>query len=354
MSPELLFLHQYNDGELNRFDVIVRYLMIEQELGNNNIGKELYLKMQAHRAGDNLKMAQAFIDKKDSFTDLIQNVQKSGYRADSPIILNRQNKLFDGSHRLATALYFNIPEIPVKRSRRKYPQYGLNSFDNFTEQELNLIKKTERDILSKINLPEVLNETLQSQPQVFGRGTFYQSFEKIGIDGQRPTQKRFDIYDLEQYLHTDLQVLDIGCNCGFFALHIAPLVKHIDGVEFNRSLVQIANISKLLLNIDNTNFTAGDFNKVALNKKYDLILSFAVHYWIGQDIKDYSKRLWNLLNDEGLVLFESQNIEKEDLDWDVKIAAFIKTGFIEISSGKLCDDGSIHREFSLFKKPAKN
>ena len=350
LSPELIFLHQYKNGTLNRYDIIVRYLMIDKIEGNNTCGEELYMKMQRHRAGGNKKMEAQFLAKKDTFLSLIKNIATKGYDNDSVICLNIEDQLCDGSHRLAAALYYGVPVINIKRSGEKRSNYGWDQFNNFSQEDLELLRTTEQKILEKINIREVLTETLHSQSQNFGRGTFYQSFDRIGIEGQRPTQKRFETYGLKHYLTPETTVLDIGCNCGFFALHIADSVKSIDGIEFNKSLVNIANISKLLLKNHNATFTQGDFNKVQINKKYDLILSFAVHYWIGQEINVYAKNMWNLLNEQGLILFESQDITKQDLDWDDKIREFINIGFEEIKSGELCDDGAIKRRFSLFKK----
>ena len=350
MSPKQLFVLQYSNGELNRYDVIVRYIMLAYLDGKNEIGEDIYMRMQMGRAGNSERLKKEFSSKKQSLENLSKSLKADGYHQRSYILLNSNDQLCDGSHRLAAALYHNIPLVSAKRSQDIECDYGLDRIPNLSDGETALIRQIEQEILESINLTDVLRGILKTQSQQFGRGTFYQSFEDEGIKGQRPTTERFQTYELKKYLKPEMNVLDIGCNCGFFSLYASRFVKTIDGVEFNPSLVKIANISKLLLKIENATFTQGDFNKVRLEKKYDFIFSFAVHYWIGQDITQYAQTLWNLLNNNGYILFESQNIEKQDADWDKKTKAFFEAGFEEVSKGSLCDDGVIKRKFSLFRK----
>ncbi len=351
MSPELFFLYQYHSGKLNRYDLIVRYLMIDYLLGKNDYGKELYLKMQLSRASGNEKLELDFLNKEKVLRELTVTMQQDGFRHKSPLISNKDNGLCDGAHRLAAALYFKVSAVTVVRSQDFNPYYGMDFFEKyFNEQEIKLILQTEKKIFKEIEPKKVLTEILNSQKQKFGRGMFYQSFEEIDIAGQRPTEKRFKIYRLEQYLTPSMKVLDIGSNCGFFAAYISRYVKHVEGLEINQSLVDISNMTKLLLGMTNTNFRQGDFNKTKFNTTFDFILSFAVHYWIGLKIEIYARRLWDMLNTVGFVLLESQNIEIQDVDWDEKVKAFIDVGFVEVESGSLCDDNKINRNFSLLKK----
>ena len=104
---------------------------------------------------------------------------------------------------------------------------------------------------------------------------FYQGFDEIQIDGWRPTEKRFINYDIENYLNKNKTVLDIGCNCGFFTLHSSKYVKHIDGVEINPYLVDIANDVKDFLKIQNAVFHNSSFETFTTDKKYDIVYSFA-------------------------------------------------------------------------------
>ena len=60
---------------------------------------------------------------------------------------------------------------------------------------------------------------------------FYQGFEEIKINGCRPTEERFQRYNIEKYLKKEKNALDIGCNCGFFTLFASKYLKNIDGVD---------------------------------------------------------------------------------------------------------------------------
>jgi len=139
---------------------------------------------------------------------------------------------------------------------------------------------------------------------------FYQGFDKIKIDGWRPTEARFKMYDIDKYLSNNKSVLDIGTNCGFFALHTSQFVKDIDGVEINPYLVAIANDTKEYLQITNASFYVSGFEDFLPKKKYDIVFSFANDSTIDKNTKfnfdEYIHKILNLLNEQGLLIFESQ------------------------------------------------
>ena len=138
---------------------------------------------------------------------------------------------------------------------------------------------------------------------------FYQGFDEIGIKGCRPTEKRFQRYNIEKYLTKEKKVLDIGCNCGFFTLFISRYVKDIDGVELNPYLVEIGKDTKTFLKIKNTNFHDSSFEKFIIKKKYDIIFSLANDETIDGNTKftftEYINKIKNLLNPNGFLMFET-------------------------------------------------
>ena len=83
---------------------------------------------------------------------------------------------------------------------------------------------------------------------------FYQGFNEIQIDGCRPTEKRFERYNIDKYLSTTKSALDIGSNCGFFSLFVSRFLAEVTGIEINPHLVSIADDTKDFLQINNTNF----------------------------------------------------------------------------------------------------
>ncbi len=357
VSPVLLLLSQHAKGIFNRYDVVVRYMAIEDIEGTKNGGLGFYHKMQKAR-NEYLISAKTRIRKEDLnqnkqgvLTKLVESFRKEGYRSDIPISVNANLKLIDGSHRLACALYFKTKSVMVYKSGTIEIDYGLYWFKRyFDSNEVLTIQNIFAIILSQIDIKAVLTEILLREKQVFGRGEFYQSCEEIGIPGQRPTVERYKIYGLDKHLTGDLSVLDIGCNCGFFTLLIASKVKSAVGVEISQTLVDIAQVTQVYLGRENVHFLQGNFNSIKLDHKFDFICSFAVHHWLGADMRKYGKRLHNLLNPQGKVLLESQNINDQDLDWEEKLAKFRQAGFKEVQSGELKDDGVIERCFSVLQK----
>lgn len=138
---------------------------------------------------------------------------------------------------------------------------------------------------------------------------FYQGFKEIQIEGCRPTEKRFERYNIEKYLTKEKNALDIGCNCGFFTLFVSRYVKDIEGVELNPYLVEIGKDTKEFLKIQNTNFYASSFEEFSTSKKYDIIFSLANDETIDGNTKftfrEYINKICNLLNPKGFLMFET-------------------------------------------------
>jgi len=357
VSPAWLFLMQHSDGQFNRYDIIVRYLALEDFHDARNSGIRLYNKMQLARneylvsINQKIKSEDLHVNKTEAFKDLSRSFSKVGYNKNYPLEVNSAMKLVDGSHRIACALFFNQKSIIVEKSAFITIDYGLDWFRiYFDDDEIDSIRSKYQALLKNIDIKAVLTSILKREKQYFGRGEFYQSCEEIGFPGQRPTGKRYEIYGLKNHLESSLDILDIGCNCGFLTLLIAKEVKSATGVEISDSLVEIGQITQVYLGRTNVYFRKGNFNKMQFNKKYDFIFSFAVHHWLGTNMKKFGIRLNKMLNPGGKILLESQNINTVDTDWGKKIQLFMEAGFEEISNGWLKDDGIIERRFSLFRK----
>lgn len=204
--------------------------------------------------------------------------------------------------------------------------------------------QTEKDIFSLDMLKKEIIDIFSRQHQGFGRGRFYQSFQLLGLDGQRDTQDRLKTYNFYDII-AGKTILDIGCNCGFFDLQIAPYVKHLDGVEFNETLVKIADCVKKYLKIKNAEFFWMDFNKFNTEKIYDVVFAFAVHRWIGMTPADYAKRMHSLISPKGHLVFESHHIGSNDKDEELYNDSFLQAfedgGFNRLREGTIKDHGII-------------
>lgn len=204
-----------------------------------------------------------------------------------------------------------------------------------------------------VSLADKIRKKTEKYNTKFGRGQIYQSLPLIDLEGQRPTDVRIKTYRIEEILRKEMDVLDIGCNIGFFDMSIADKVHSVKGVEYNAKLVKISNKVVKMLDIDNVTFESGDFNKwfeKNKNNEYDVILSFAVHYWLGVTPESYSEILNSILKPGGYLFFESQNLETVDSNFEDYISAFNKKGMSIELEGIIKDDDIIQRRWLVFKK----
>ena len=138
---------------------------------------------------------------------------------------------------------------------------------------------------------------------------FYQGFDKIGIQGCRPTEKRFLRYKIEKYLSKDKIALDIGSNCGFLTIHLSTFLKYVDGVELNPYLTSIGNDTKKFLDEKNVDFHTTRFEDYQTEKKYDIIFSFANDDTIDGNTQftfdEYVNKIQKLLQPRGLLMWET-------------------------------------------------
>ena len=97
-----MFFQEVSSEGFNRYDMIVRLLAIENYYGKNEYGFNLYRKMQAARIGIDSVEPAVF-----RFRKLIESYENNGYDSSSEIELDSCLHLYDGSHRMAMALYYN-------------------------------------------------------------------------------------------------------------------------------------------------------------------------------------------------------------------------------------------------------
>ena len=134
-----LFIINFSDEENRRYDIIVRYLAIEEYYNKNNYGFELYKKMQSLRTKKSEYGELAAVQ----FRGLIESFEKNGYDSESRIDVLSNLRLLDGSHRMALGLYHNLKNIAIRiLSQDEKVDFGLDWFKEvgFTDEEIDLIK----------------------------------------------------------------------------------------------------------------------------------------------------------------------------------------------------------------------
>tara|TARA_B100000214_G_scaffold371865_1_gene349033 strand:+ start:1145 stop:2530 length:1386 start_codon:yes stop_codon:yes gene_type:complete len=149
VPTNFLLSKQIINDNFNRFDVLVRYLAIQSLINKEGLGINLYKKMQNKRKGSSFKNPWR------NFKNLIYSFKNYGYDYDSNILVNNDLHIIDGSHRLACALYFNIPFVAIKINRRlSYAKYGLDWFkdNDFSSDEITLLTKKRKSLFLKYDL----------------------------------------------------------------------------------------------------------------------------------------------------------------------------------------------------------
>ncbi|NEX01873.1 hypothetical protein SAMN04487829_1480 [Pseudobutyrivibrio sp. NOR37] len=129
----------------NNLMIAIRYAAIEQFYGERADGYELYLAaMKLHCGIDTANK------RLDSFKELIEIVEKKGYKEINPISLLENYELLDGVHRLAIAIYWgeNTIDADIYKSLNggKINIHEANGRADISE----LSKKLEEGILSPL------------------------------------------------------------------------------------------------------------------------------------------------------------------------------------------------------------
>ena len=154
----------------------------------------------------------------------------------------------------------------------------------------------------------LLKQTKEYSHYDYGEGYFYQSFPSAYISGFRDTTERVKHLDLRE-ITKNKSVLDIGCNTGFILISLADSYKSGFVFDFNPYLIEIADATKSFRKLNNTNFSASSFENIDIEESYDVVLSLANHSTYDgntkQDLGSYFKKISDVLNKDGIMVFES-------------------------------------------------
>lgn len=353
-----LLAAQYWKGDLNRKEIAVCQLALEHALRGGVAGAGLFEKLRLEDT--------PFVDGQEHWRTLLNAVSSSAIDLKQCAIdVDPSLHIVRGSHWLVLALHYRVFEVRLRMFHKNVPELHDDTWlaqRGFSPDEIAQVNAKFEEMLTRFGVTRLLRPDLKalhekiddlfcSEHQSFGgKDVLYQSCEPIERTGQRPTNRRFEIYGLESVLKKTDRILDVGCNCGFFALKVAGGADHVDGVEVKPSLVKIGETVRDFLGVSNCIFHTCAFKDFKPATQYNLILSFAVHFWLGLPMGEYATRLRDMLAPSGLVLLESQDITKLDLDFEIKLRQFCSAGFDEVKSGMLCDDGVNLRRFVLLRK----
>ena len=218
---------------------------------------------------------------------------------------------------------------------RQFVDVQLARYKNRINYKRKLISKVEYELKSKF----------LEKFQRFGSIDFYQNYPPLRIKGKRTCICRFKVYGMDKKLKKSQDVLDVGGNVCFFAAYLSRFVKSIDVIENNKTLTDIGKKLIEYENINNVHIYNQDFREFKSNKKYDLIMSLAIHAWIGMNFEDYFKKIHSCLKEDGLILVESHMIGISHGDHEIEKQLKRLEFFKIVEKGEIDDKKGAVREF---------
>lgn len=261
------------------------------------------------------------------------------------------------AHEIITLLKeLNVKDIQPVSGLMLRSEFDENPFLKIGREDYS--QKTSKQQEQDARIRDKIYDLLDKNQPYFGAVEPYQSLEAIGLKGGRPTSYRIETYGLKSLLNQNMDVLDIGCNLSFLDLSIAGSAASVTGIEYEKSLADIAALVRNYLKIQNTAVWQGDYKqwyKENKNlKQYDFICSFAVHHWIGVDPIEYCSQINNLLRNGGYVCFESHfsNVG-EDHDYHLCRNYFLENRYQLIKEGEIEDMPGARRKFFIVQKIKK-
>ncbi|MBI5679871.1 MAG: class I SAM-dependent methyltransferase [Methanobacterium sp.] len=105
--------------------------------------------------------------------------------------------------------------------------------------------------------------------------------------------------------HDDsIKVLDLGCGTGTITKNLKEKFPNarVKCLDLARNMIEMAKIK--LQEYDNINYVIGDFYRLDISEKYDVIVSsLALHHLVtDEDKKDFYKKIYAALNPGGIFL----------------------------------------------------
>lgn len=185
--------------------------------------------------------------------------------------------------------------------------------------------------------------------QWFGGSAWYQGSPEIGIKGARKNAERIARYNINRFIDGNSEVLDIGCNCGFFDIELARWVKSILGIDVEKRYIELANRVKGFQNIENVSFIKGNFFDI--HEQFDAVFSLGVHNYIfegGTSKEGYVKKVVGLTKEKGYVFFESHGLDSDGNQFVEICRLYEKNGMKSVYTTHSGEDGN--RKMVVFQK----
>lgn len=135
------------------YDIYFRMAIINEYLNGNLDVWKLYDKLQITRCKQIPIIPREMMNHRNEFVKLIFSIKKDGFDFLKPILINKDGLIIDGAHRMACAVYFNIPLIstytteetfnivPNDYSRSWFENNDLNDCISLAEKQKKKVKE---------------------------------------------------------------------------------------------------------------------------------------------------------------------------------------------------------------------
>jgi len=359
------FIRTFNPAILlgDRLGIALYGMFVEAYLSNNlGIEKEIYNKFIS---GFPCEIKE---HTPENFKKLIDSILKYGFQENNPVFCNPDEySLLNGSHRCAIAFQLGIKKVPyVLRYCDNYVDeqdieklLGKNFYDKVVAKRLEYINRCEPMIALKCKLRIHIRKHKESFLAPFSSSTkipalrTYQAYESLQIKGKRPAQLRAEIYEVSKYLTSNMNVLEIGCNVGFFSLVISDFVRSVMAFDVDNNYIKVAEIVRSFCKIENCNFSTISVLDFKAGECFDCVISTAIHGWTKLPFNSYMEKITGWLIPGGILIFESHELDVEK-SWPEK-RNFIAKNFDILSSGIIDDIDtnlyqSEYREYLILRK----
>lgn len=140
-----------NEEILYNAHLMVRYKTVEEIFCGGNYWWEVYKEMQIKRVAQKSIIPREKADNELAFRSLVHSMASKGYDKKFPILVNREFRLIDGSHRLSIALFLKMECVYITMNRDTIdmaPEYSIKWFaENGFGAVLDDIRKTYKKII---------------------------------------------------------------------------------------------------------------------------------------------------------------------------------------------------------------
>ena len=304
----------------------------------------------------------------EKFIQLIESVKSRGFDPYLPVYANPEEfSLVQGSHRSAIAIQMGVKTLPFNLRFQDDRTGDAIFLKIFSQTEVDLLFQKREEYIERCDqltalwcrVRALMRGASDSFQAPFSSRTksptlrTYQGYEALGIKGKRPSGKRLEIYQLLDHLQPEVEGLEIGCNVGFFSLHLAAHLRSMDAFDIDGNYIALGNLVKKYRDIENVHLFRESVTNFQPQKSYGLVVCTAVHGWSGLQFASLVSLLEKSLLPGGILLFESHEIDAEK-DWPEKRQSLL-TRFRLVDSG-LIDDvdktmyASEMREFLILKR----